>query len=466
LTNGYSCSGKKTDIPGSEGYVPSIFPHSKISCNPRPTQTSTASGYIELPKTWQHVRHRLTRSNWQHRCITEALSVPGRPSKQPRCDVCVPSFLGDCGHDYIQTATAECSSLPADCDLLADMASLEQLQRENVLLQSRLLTLANIKSNDRLFQFYTNLPNFAVFDAICEYLKSRLRDGSITIRRWRGANVSCRQPPQTTEVHSSIHVSGYSTRLSFEEELFLVLVKLKTGRMNQDLAFTFGISVGLVSELFTTWLYFLAAELRALFEMVDCGPVVDGVPSVYRNISDLRIVIDCTELLLQKPSDLQERKETFSNYKHHETIKFLVGMSPQLYINYISKAWGGRASDKHITLHSNALLSGLAPGAEVMADRGFTVSQELRKLGVRTIIPAFKGRGRPQLTAAECSQSEDVAKARIHIERIIQRIRTFHILGSVVRLNMCDIIEQLFTVCAYLTNFQTPIIQVNEIKPV
>ena len=37
-------------------------------------------------------------------------------------------------------------------------------------------------------------------------------------------------------------------------------------------------------------------------------------------------------------------------------------------------------------------------------------------------------------------------------------------LASVVRLNMCDVVEELFTVCAYLTNFQTPIIRCNEIK--
>jgi hypothetical protein len=207
--------------------------------------------------------------------------------------------------------------------------------------------------------------------------------------------------------------------------------------------------------------FFLSAELKALFEMPDSGLLSEGVPGVYRNVTELRVVIDCTELMLQKPSDLQERKETFSNYKHHDTVKFLVGMSPQLHVNFVSKAWGGRASDKHITMHSESLLNGLPPGSQVMADRGFTVTDELRVLGVRTIMPAFKGRGRPQLTAAECSKSADVAKARIHIERIIQRIRTFHILGSVIKLNMTDIIEQLFTVGAYLTNFQPPIIQYN-----
>ena len=256
---------------------------------------------------------------------------------------------------------------------------------------------------------------------------------------------------------------GPERKLSFADEFFLVLVKLKSGRMNEDLALHFGVSTGLVSQVFTSWLFFLDAELKLLFQMAESGNA-DGLPSIYEEISNLRIIIDCTELMLQKPSDLQERKETFSNYKHHDTVKFLVGMSPQLYVNYVSKAWAGRASDKHITLNSDCLLEGLPPGSKVMADRGFTVSKELKDVGVEMIMPAFKGRGRAQMSASECRVSEDIAKARIHIERVIQRIRTFHILGSVIRLNMMDIVEQLFSVCAYLTNFQTPIIRSNEVK--
>ena len=380
-------------MPGSDGYLPSIFTYSKNS-EPRPTRTSVAAGYISLPKTWHHIRHHLSRAT--KRQLTCTLGPPassGRPPKQPRFDICVAQSLKQCGHDYLQTTCEDMPSLPVD--LLRDLASIEKLRNENELLKLRMLTLSNVKCNDKLFQFYTNIPNFHVFDAVREYLQSRLTDGSNTMRRWRGAKQSCNQFSETREMNKP-QISGYSDKLSFEEELFLVLVKLKTGRMNQDLAFHFDISVGLVSELFTSWLYFLSVELKALFEVVECGPVADGVPSVYRNMSDLRIVLDCTELMLQKPSDLQERKETFSNYKHHETVKFLVGMSPQLYINYISKAYGGRASDKHITLQSNSLLQSLPPGAQVMADRGFTVSQDLRKLGVRTIIPAFKGRGRPR----------------------------------------------------------------------
>lgn len=95
----------------------------------------------------------------------------------------------------------------------------------------------------------------------------------------------------------------------------------------------------------------------------------------------------------------------------------------------------------------------------VMADHGFTVATELQQIGVKLIIPSFKGQGRPQMTETECQQSELIARTKIHIERAVQRIRTFHILGTVVRLNMLDVVEQIFTVCAYLTNFQLPLLR-------
>ena len=129
-------------------------------------------------------------------------------------------------------------------------------------------------------------------------------------------------------------------------------------------------------------------------------------PSVYKQLPGLFAVIDCTELMGQKASDLQKRKTMFSSYKHHDTIKFMISIAPQLYINYVSKAWGGWASDKHITLQSAEFLDALAPGMKVLADRGFTVSRELSHIGVKLMIPVFKCHGRSQMTAAKCFQSE------------------------------------------------------------
>ena len=78
-------------------------------------------------------------------------------------------------------------------------------------------------------------------------------------------------------------------------------------------------------------------------------------------------------------------------------------------------------------------------------------------LGVKLIIPDFNSRDRSQLSVREVMNSEQIALARIHIERIIQRIRNFDILDSTIKLSQKDVIEQVFTVCSYLANFQHPI---------
>jgi hypothetical protein len=56
-------------------------------------------------------------------------------------------------------------------------------------------------------------------------------------------------------------------------------------------------------------------------------------------------------------------------------------------------------------------------------------------------------------------RSENISKVRIHVERAIQRIKTFHILDGGEKLPMKDIAEQIFTICAYLVNLQSPIVK-------
>ena len=94
-----------------------------------------------------------------------------------------------------------------------------------------------------------------------------------------------------------------------------------------------------------------------------------------------------------------------------------------------------------------------------MADRGFDISDVLGDRGVKVTIPNFKGQGRSQLKEGEGKRSEKIAEARIHVERAIQRIKTHRILDREVRLSMAHLAEQIFIVCAYLVNFQTPILK-------
>ena len=62
----------------------------------------------------------------------------------------------------------------------------------------------------------------------------------------------------------------------------------------------------------------------------------------------------------------------------------------------MSKCWGGRVSDKHLTVKSG-LLQHLIYGDLVLADRGFDISDELALIGASLAIPSFT-KGKPQLS--------------------------------------------------------------------
>ena len=56
----------------------------------------------------------------------------------------------------------------------------------------------------------------------------------------------------------------------------------------------------------------------------------------------LAVIIDCFEVYIERPSSLIAQAMTWSNYKHHNTVKFLIRITPQGVISFISKAWGAR----------------------------------------------------------------------------------------------------------------------------
>ena len=77
-----------------------------------------------------------------------------------------------------------------------------------------------------------------------------------------------------------------------------------------------------------------------------------------------------------KPSSYLVKCCTWSQYKHYNTAKYLVSVTPQGNISYISKGWGGRTSDKYI-IENCGYLRYLSPGDLVLADRGFNVADSV-----------------------------------------------------------------------------------------
>ncbi len=85
-------------------------------------------------------------------------------------------------------------------------------------------------------------------------------------------------------------------------------------------------------------------------------------------------ILDCFEIFCERPRDLMARAQTYSNYKHHNTIKFLIGITPPSVISYVSKGWGGQVSDKHLT--EQCILQHLLPGDQILADRSLMLQTQ------------------------------------------------------------------------------------------
>jgi len=110
-------------------------------------------------------------------------------------------------------------------------------------------------------------------------------------------------------------------------------------------------------------------------------------------------VLDCFEIFIERPTSLIARAKTWSNYKKHNTVKFLIGITPQGSVSFISKGWGGRVSDVHLTEHCG-LLQNLLPGDVILGDRGFTIQDQAGLFCAAVKIPPFS-RGKKQLSKLE-----------------------------------------------------------------
>ncbi|XP_069113086.1 uncharacterized protein [Argopecten irradians] len=118
------------------------------------------------------------------------------------------------------------------------------------------ITFDDIKDSDDDVMFYTGFPSFALLCMVWRRLKPRAENMSY----WRG-NISA---GEKTYQRSGKQKPGPKRKLRVEDEFLLVMMRLRLGLLLEDLARRFGISVTSCSNIWRTWVQFLAQDMVPL----------------------------------------------------------------------------------------------------------------------------------------------------------------------------------------------------------
>jgi len=251
-------------------------------------------------------------------------------------------------------------------------------------------------------------------------------------------------------------------KLPVKDGLFLCLCRLRHNFGLKDLAIRFGLSVQSAGEVFNIWVEHMYFKFGQLSIWPHRDNIIKSMPQHFkREFPTTLVIIDGTEFKTQTPCALALQSQFYSEYKSSTTLKALVGCDPSGSVIFVSELFTGAISDKLITEKSGflQLLRDLIAkgyvhrGDAIMADKGFTIDGELSSLGLHLNIPPFVSSSK-QMSPSDVELTKKIAKHRIHIERVIAKIKKYKIIGSTIPTTLFQRINQMWTICCFLTLFQ------------
>ncbi|XP_041354152.1 uncharacterized protein LOC121371985 [Gigantopelta aegis] len=249
---------------------------------------------------------------------------------------------------------------------------LQSLRTENVTLSRQICSASSqfkvfeFEGDDEKVKYFTGLPKFTLLISIFHFLES------------------CLPMKQSLDKF---------------QILILCLMRLRLNLSLQLLAYQFNVSQSTVARYFAETISVMYIKMKPLVSWPERDELIKTMPMQFRKHlgTKVAIIIDCFEIFIDRPSNVLARAQTWSSYKHHNTAKYLIDITPQGSISFISLGWGGRVSDKYIT-ENCSFLSHVLPGDIIMADRGFDISDTLGSVCAEARIPAFTKRKKPTVT--------------------------------------------------------------------
>ena len=221
------------------------------------------------------------------------------------------------------------------------------------------------------------------------------------------------------------HISDKSGNKADFLCLIVTLFKIKQNDTLERIIDQFDISRTKLSSMILLGIEVLSSFFQNFIIHPHPLQIKNNLPLVFKiRYSNVQMIIDCFEIQISKPSDPLKQAQTWSQYKNCNTVKYLIGCTPNGLISFISEGYGGRISDKAL-VEKSKLLDILPHNAVVLADRGFKeIEHLLNSHGVKLLRPPSVYAGVKQ-TLAETLQSKVIASLTMWNE-LLDAYGNFH----------------------------------------
>ncbi|KAM7292989.1 uncharacterized protein ISCGN_026121 [Ixodes scapularis] len=202
-----------------------------------------------------------------------------------------------------------------------------------------------------------------------------------------------------TDIREQVSPRGYS--LDDADAVLMVMVKLYHNINFSFLSVLFSIHRTTVSNLLKCCVCILSRVLGEAVFFPSKESVLDNLTVYFSPFKNTRVVLDCTEITLERPGDLASRI---------------------------------------LTYNKGFLIESLCDDARVRMDR-----------------PPFLRKKR-QMESSDALKNEQIARARVHVERAIQRLKAFKVLQQKFPTQLLPVLDHTVKLLAGLTNLSKPIL--------
>ena len=195
------------------------------------------------------------------------------------------------------------------------------------------------------------------------------------------------------------------TKIIFSDQLLIFLMKIRHN-YKYHLCKLFNCSQTTISNIVLTFLYlFHETVYEPLFHIPSRDFNKTSMPESFALFKNCRIIIDCTDVKITTPRNMNEQALSYSFYRGMNSYKILVGVAPNGTITFVSDPYPGSTSDKAIVAHCG-LVQKLHRGDLILADKGFLI-EDLLPERVTVNIPPFLHN---QFTPSEALTTEAIAR--------------------------------------------------------